>query len=72
MLIASVRIPGPDSKFYLGTLEFSASGEAQPYSRESLYYPTEAWLHRDYPNSMSMDEAFNRGELRTFLRHKRA
>lgn len=43
--------------YYLGSIEF-AGGEAQPYDRDSGYYPTEKWLQHDFPDSISEEEAF--------------
>lgn len=46
--------------WYVGILEFDA-GEAQPYERDSMYYPSEEFLKKEYPNSISLKEAFLKG-----------
>lgn len=45
--------------WYLGSIEFNGE-DAQPYDRDSCYYPSEEYLQHEYSGSMSMEEAFQR------------
>lgn len=45
--------------WYLGSIEVE-NGEIQPYDRDSMYYPNEEWVQKEYPRSMSLKEAFER------------
>lgn len=46
--------------WYLGSIEVE-NGEAQPYDRDSMYYPTEEHVRFDYPISIGLKEAFLKG-----------
>ncbi|MEH7116186.1 hypothetical protein V7128_02005 [Neobacillus vireti] len=68
MIISNVRMESA-AGFYLGSIEFIGQ-EAQPYDRDSMYYPSEELLHNDYANSISLKEAFEKGEAYNRLRRK--
>lgn len=61
-LIQHVRMQS-NAGFYLGSIEFE-NGEGQPYDRDSGYYPTEEFLASEYPNSISLKEAFEKASQR--------
>lgn len=54
--VSNIRLQSA-AGWYVGTLEFD-DGEAQPYERDSMYYPSEEFLKKEYPNSISLKEAF--------------
>ncbi|WP_079709806.1 hypothetical protein [Paraliobacillus ryukyuensis] len=66
MIINRVRMESA-AGWYLGSIEF-VEDEAQPYDRHSLYYPSEEWLKREFPRSISLKDAFDRGMARYKLR----
>lgn len=45
--------------YYLGSISFE-DGNGEPNDRDSGYYPSEEMLQSDYPNSISMKEAFDK------------
>lgn len=65
MVINNVRMKSA-AGYYLGSVE-CIKGEFQPYDRDSTYYPDEEWLKSDFPNSMSLKDAFERGLAREKL-----
>ena len=64
-IVSNVRMKS-NAGHYLGSIEFE-SGEGQPYDRDSGYYPTEDWLKQEYPNSISMKEAFEQAFQRRMI-----
>jgi hypothetical protein len=62
MIIGHVRMESA-AGWYLGSIEVE-NGEAQPYDRSSMYYPSEEWVRKEYPRSISLEEAFVRGRIR--------
>lgn len=64
-IVSRVRMHS-NAGYYMGKIEF-CEGEAQPYDRDSQYYPTEAWLRDEYPESISMDEAFEEAFKRRMI-----
>lgn len=65
-VISNVRMESA-AGHYLGSVCFEA-GFPEPYDRDSMYYPSEEWLKKDYPNSKSMEEVFDRAKLYKWIR----
>lgn len=49
--------------WYLGSIEVE-NGEAQPYDRDSMYFPSEQHVEYEYPQSISLEEAFLKGGIK--------
>lgn len=64
-IVTNVRMQS-NAGFYLGSIEFEY-GDGQPYDRDSMYYPTEDWLKTEYPQSISMKEAFEKAFQRKLI-----
>lgn len=64
-IVSNVRLKS-NAGFYVGSIEFSG-GECDPYDRDSGYYPTEDWLKKEYPESISMKEAVERAFKRNMI-----
>lgn len=59
IVIRNVRLQSA-AGWYVGAVEFYNFEEMDFYSRDSCYYPTESMLASDYPESISVEEAFNK------------
>ncbi|MCM3109987.1 hypothetical protein [Lederbergia lenta] len=68
MIIKNVRMESA-AGHYLGSIECS-NEECQPYDRDSLYYPSEDWLKNEFPNSISLKDAYERGMARSIFRRQ--
>lgn len=64
-IISNVRMQS-NAGHYVGSVEFE-SGEGLPYDRDGDYYPTETWLKQEYPDSISMKEAFEQAFRRGMI-----
>ncbi|MED3792447.1 hypothetical protein P4571_08320 [Niallia alba] len=61
-VISHVRMQSA-AGWYLGSIEV-ASEDAQPYDRDSMYYPSEEHVRSEYPASISLKEAFYKGGVK--------
>lgn len=59
IVIPNVRLQS-NAGWYIGTVEFYNYDEMDFYSRDTGYYPNESMLENDYPNSISVEDAFNK------------
>ena len=62
MIINNVRMES-NAGWYLGAIE-ATDDCPQPYDRLSMYYPNEDWVKQEFPNSISLQEAFDRVKRR--------
>lgn len=65
-VISNVRMESA-AGHYLGSIWFSrhsSTPEGQPNDRDSMYFPTEDWVKAEYPNSISMKEAYEKAQAR--------
>jgi len=72
-VISNVRMKSA-AGHYLGSVWFSSTSsvaEGQPNDRDSMYFTTEEWLEKEYPNSISMKEAYERAEAKLVLYKRR-
>lgn len=56
VIVTDVRLQS-NAGWYIGALEFYDFEEMDFYSRDSDYYPNEALLKKEYPRSISVQEA---------------
>jgi len=59
IVVRDVRVQS-NAGWYVGTVEFYNYEEMDFYSRDSGYYPNEAMVKTEYPNSISIEEAFHK------------
>lgn len=68
-VISNVRMESA-AGHYLGSIWFSRHSsvpEGQPNDRDSMYFPSEGWVKAEYPNSISMEEAYEKAKARLTL-----
>jgi hypothetical protein len=59
VVIPNVRLQS-NAGWYIGALEFYTFEEMDFYSRDTGYHPNEEMLEREYPHSISVQEAFEK------------
>lgn len=69
VVIRHVRLESA-AGWYVGSVEFYNFEEMDFYSRDTDYYPSEATLKRDYPESISVQEAFQKIQHDTLYKRK--
>lgn len=69
IVIRDVRIQS-NAGWYVGAVEFYNFEEMDFYSKDSGYYPNEAMLKEEYPNSISIDEAFHKIKNEPLLKRR--
>ena len=69
VLIRNVRQESA-AGWYVGALQFFSEEEAVPYSRDSEYYGGEHSLHAEYPNTISVKEAFQQAKSHPIYQKK--
>lgn len=69
VVVRNVRLKSA-AGWYVGTVEFYNFDEMDFYSRDSMYYPSEAMLKAEYPDSVSDKEAFQMVKHDRLLKRK--
>lgn len=59
VVIRDVRIQS-NAGWYVGAVQFYNYDEMDFYSRDTGYYPSEEMLSQEYPQSISIQEAFHK------------